>query len=279
MRSKLPDGWQKKRIGEIAEVVGGGTPSTRDHSNFGGGIPWVTPKDLSLHHERRISRGERNLTKKGLDSSSAKLLPKDSVIFSSRAPIGYVAIAGTSLTTNQGCRNLVLKDNCSPEYIYYVLKTMTEVLKNHASGTTFDEISGSALKQIEVMLPPLPEQRRIASILSAFDDKIELNARMNRTLEEMASAIFKSWFMDFEPFQDEEFEYNEEVEKEIPKGWEVRGLDEVSENFVTMYFGVRSPASGVFVCSVNVLPHALHLYRCPPLYAPCPITFSPFTFP
>ena len=221
MISELPQGWLKQRIGEIAEVVGGGTPSTRDPSNFGGNIPWITPKDLSKHHERRIFQGERNLTKKGLTSSSVKLLPKDSVILSSRAPIGYVAIAGTPLATNQGCRNFVLKDNCSPEYIYYVLKTMTKILKSHASGTTFDEISGSSLKHIGVVLPPLPEQKKIASILSTLDDKIELNHQMNRTLEEMAQAIFKSWFVDFEPFQNGEFEYNNELQKEIPKGWSV----------------------------------------------------------
>ena len=118
---------------------------------------------------------------------------------SSRAPVGYVAVAKNPVSTNQGFRNLVLRDGNVPEFFYYLLSASTALLESRASGTTFKEISGSSLKRIELLVPPLEEQRAIAHILGTLDDKIELNRRMNETLEEMARALFKSWFVDFGP--------------------------------------------------------------------------------
>ena len=194
-----PAGWHEVSIGEIADVVGGGTPSTKVSDNFDGNIPWLTPKDLSRSHDRYIGRGERNLSQKGLDSSSARLLPARSVLLSTRAPIGYVALAKNPIATNQGFRSLIVRDEALPEYLYYWLTLNTEELKRHASGTTFRELSGSGLKTIRLHLPPLSEQRAIADILGALDDKIELNKRMNTTLDEIARALFRSWFVGFEP--------------------------------------------------------------------------------
>ena len=193
------DAWQESTIGEIAEVIGGSTPSTSNKENFGGRIPWLTPKDLSGPHNRYISRGSRNLSQQGLDSCSTQLLPADAVMISTRAPIGYVAIAKNPIATNQGFRSLVLREDMVPEFVYYWLTENVEVLERHASGSTFKEISGATLKSIRIPIPPLPEQRTIAHILGTLDDKIELNRRMNETLEEMARALFKSWFVDFDP--------------------------------------------------------------------------------
>lgn len=193
------DGWQKFTIGEIAEIVGGGTPSTKKPENFDGNIPWITPKDLSGPHDRYIGRGKRNLSKKGLENSSAKLLPSGSILLSTRAPIGYVALAKNPIATNQGFRSLVVKEGFSQEYLYYWLIRNTEELKRHASGSTFQELSGSTLKTISLYLPQLPEQHAIAHILGTLDDKIELNRQMSETLEAMARALFKSWFVDFYP--------------------------------------------------------------------------------
>ncbi len=191
--------WRKVAIGEIADIVGGGTPSTKKAGNFDGTIPWLTPKDLSGIHDRYMARGERNLSRQGLDSSSAKLLPAGSVLLSTRAPIGYVALAKNPVSTNQGFRNLVVRDGVFPEYLYYWLRLNTEELERYASGSTFRELSSSSLKKIQLFLPPLPEQRAIAHILGTLDDKIELNRRMNETLEAMARAIFQDWFVDFGP--------------------------------------------------------------------------------
>ena len=197
--STVDSEWVNSTIGEIADVSGGGTPSTKDISNFGGDIPWITPKDLSGSPDRYVSQGARNLSKKGLDNSAARLLPAGTVLLSTRAPIGYVAIAASPVTTNQGFRNLVLKDGFSPEFIYYWLTNNVPELERHATGSTFKEISGTAVKQINIPVPPFSEQRAIAHVLGALDDKIELNRRMNETLEAMARALFQSWFVDFDP--------------------------------------------------------------------------------
>jgi type I restriction enzyme S subunit len=191
--------WRVFRIGDIADISGGSTPSTGDPANFDGDIPWLTPKDLSGPHGRYVSRGERNLSRKGLASCSAKLLPEGTVLLSSRAPIGYAAIAKNPIATNQGFRNLVIKPGYEPEFVYYWLMAHVEELKRHASGSTFRELSGSALARITISIPDQATQRAIAHILGTLDDKIELNRRMNETLEAMARAIFKSWFVDFEP--------------------------------------------------------------------------------
>jgi type I restriction enzyme S subunit len=192
------DEWREYRIGDIAEIVGGSTPSTADPSNFDGDIPWLTPKDLSGQHERYISSGERNLSQKGLARCSTHLLPAGAVLLSSRAPIGYVAIAKNPITTNQGFRSLVLKPGFEPEFVYYWLKANRDELERHASGSTFRELSGSALAQIAIQIPDRAAQRAIVHILGTLDDKIELNQQMNETLEAMARAIFKSWFVDFD---------------------------------------------------------------------------------
>ncbi|XOB98389.1 restriction endonuclease subunit S [Deinococcota bacterium DY0809b] len=192
--------WVEFHIGDIAEIVGGGTPSTRDPQNFGGDVSWLTPKDLSGAHPRYVSRGARNLSRKGLHSSSANLLPKDTVLLTTRAPIGYVAIAANPIATNQGFRSLIVKPQFDHEFVYYWLKANKAKLERHASGSTFKELSGTALKNITIRLPASKiEQRAIAHILSTLDDKIELNRRMNETLEAMAQALFKSWFVDFDP--------------------------------------------------------------------------------
>ena len=191
--------WREYRIGEIADIVGGSTPSTADPSNFNGDIPWLTPKDLSGPHDRYVSRGERNLSRKGLESCSAQLLPAGTVLVTSRAPIGYAAIAKNPIATNQGFRNLIPKPGFDSEFLYYWVKAHVEELQRHASGSTFQELTGTALAQIRIRVPPLPEQRAIAHILGTLDDKIELNRRMSETLEAMARALFKAWFVDFLP--------------------------------------------------------------------------------
>ncbi|MCY3628951.1 MAG: restriction endonuclease subunit S [Bacteroidetes bacterium] len=236
--------WQEVSIGEIADIIGGGTPSTKDPENFNGSVPWLTPKDLSGTHERYIRRGKRNLSQKGLESSSAKLLPENSVLLSTRAPIGYVALAKNPIATNQGFRNLIARDDVTPEFLYYWLKSNTQELERHSSGSVFQELSGSALRDISIKLAPLTEQRSITQILGSLDDKIELNRRMNATLEAMARALFKSWFVDFEPVRAKmegrdtalpkhiaDMFPNQLVESELgmlPEGWRIKPLDAIA---------------------------------------------------
>jgi len=192
--------WKKYRISDVATVIGGGTPSTKVDEYYGGHIPWLTPKDMSLHNSKYISSGARYLTEIGLKKSSAKLLPKGTVLFTSRAPIGYIAIASKEVSTNQGFKSLICDEKIvHNEYMFYLLKNKVKAIESIASGSTFKEVSGNVLKEFIIELPPLKNQKKIAHILSTLDDKIELNRQMNRTLEAMAQALFKSWFVDFDP--------------------------------------------------------------------------------
>ena len=189
--------WARVKLSDIGSVVGGATPSTSVEKYYGGEIAWVTPKDLSSFSGRYIECGERNITEEGLNSCSAQLLPAGSVLFSSRAPIGYVAIAKNPIATNQGFKSLVPDTKkVDSLFMYYLLKYNKNRIEAMGSGTTFKEVSGATMKNIEVNLPPLAEQKRIAGILGALDDKIELNRRINANLEEQAQALFKSWFVD-----------------------------------------------------------------------------------
>ena len=224
--------WKEVRLRDVGKIVGGATPSTRNPQNYGGVIPWITPKDLSINKERFIEFGERNISEQGLNSCSAKMLPKGSILFSSRAPIGYVAIAGTLLCTNQGFKSFVPDANkMDSMFSYYLLKHNSENIANLGSGTTFMEVSGKVMSDFIVNIPDLLTQQEIAGILSSLDAKIETNNKLNEKLEEMAQAIFKSWFVDFEPFKDKPF--HETELGMIPEGWEVVSLDELTSKFGT----------------------------------------------
>lgn len=229
MTYKLPEGWERRRISEIGKVFGGSTPKTKIDEYWNGNIAWITPKDLSGFKNKYIYKGERSITKEGMSNSSVKLLPKGTVLFSSRAPIGYVAIAGKDLTTNQGFKNIVCDKTVSNNvFVYYLMMHNRKAIESVAGGSTFKEVSGKKIKEFEILLPPLAEQEVIAATLSALDDKIELNNAINENLEKQAQALFKHWFVDFE-FPDENGNPYKSfggvmVESElglIPEGWEV----------------------------------------------------------
>jgi type I restriction enzyme, S subunit len=193
----VPVGWTWARLGSLGAIVGGGTPRAGDPENFSSdeGIPWLTPADLSGYRGRRISRGKRFLTEKGLASSSATVMPEGSVLFSSRAPIGYVAIAANPISTNQGFKSIVPLGGISGEYLYWVLVGAVPRIRQAASGTTFDEVSGAVMSQIEVPLPPAAEQHRIVKRvdeLMVLCDELELNRVKAKELRKdtARSALF-----------------------------------------------------------------------------------------
>ena len=194
--------WKTCTISDLGTVVGGATPSTNKPENYeNGNIAWITPKDLAGFSGRYISKGKRNITNKGLSSCSTQLMPKNSILFSSRAPIGYVAIAANEMCTNQGFKSVIPNENTDYLFLYYLLKYNKNKISNLGSGTTFKEISGSAMKHVEVNVPEnIQDQRKISSLLSSIDSKIENNRAINKNLEEQAQAIFKSWFIDYEPY-------------------------------------------------------------------------------
>ncbi len=222
--------WKECTLNDLGTIVGGATPSTRDSSNYDNGtIAWITPKDLSTHSERFISHGERNITEKGLKSCSAQMMPKHSVLFTSRAPIGYIAIAQNEVCTNQGFKSVVPNENTDFMFLYYLLKFNKDKIENLGSGTTFKEVSGSTMKNVSVKVPPLSTQQKIAAILSSLDDKIELNNKINASLEQQAQAIFKSWFVDFEPFGGK-----------MPAGWKTGTVGDLCSTISKTYKGNNS---------------------------------------
>ena len=176
--------WKECTIADLGEVVGGATPSTRKPENYeNGDIAWITPKDLSTFNGRFIFRGERNITEIGLNSCSTRLLPPNTVLFSSRAPIGYVAIAAKEMCTNQGFKSVIPNADTDYMFLYYLLKYNRDSIENMGSGTTFKEVSGNTMKSIKVRVPvDKEEQQRIGAILSAIDDRIEQNIAINENL-------------------------------------------------------------------------------------------------
>ena len=188
----------RKKIEDLGKVISGGTPSTKNERYWGGDIAWITPKDLSKHNSMFIFKGERGITEEGLKNSSEYTVPTGTVLFSSRAPIGYVAIAGKNLTTNQGFKNIVVNDENDNLFIYYLLKNNIKFIESHANGSTFKEISAKVFKNLEFDVPNLDTQRKISKILSTLDSKIELNNQIISNLEELASTLFKRWFVDFD---------------------------------------------------------------------------------
>ena len=236
--------WKKVKLGDIADIIGGGTPSTKNYDFWNGDISWLTPKDLSGYKERYISKGERNITTSGLQNSSARLLPKGTVLLTSRAPIGYLAIAKQEVCTNQGFKSIVLKSGYSPEFFYYLLKNNMEYIIGMSSGSTFAEISGTQVKNLEFNIPDYDTQKKIAGVLGALDDKIVLNNKINQNLEAQAQALFKSWFVDFEPFGGQ-----------MPSDWKIGKLDDI----VDFYNGY--PFKSNELLDKNVEGRCLHVFK------------------
>ena len=208
--------WIECKISDLGTVVGGATPSTKKVEYYeGGNIAWITPKDLSTFSGRYIQRGERNITEIGLKSCSTQLLPENTVLFSSRAPIGYVAIAANEVCTNQGFKSVIPNEATDPLFLFYLLKHNKDKIETMGSGTTFKEVSGNTMKNIIVRVPSdKGVQKNIASILGTLDDKIEENVRINNNLEQQAQAIFSHEFLTFET---------------LPDGWKQASLIDIAD--------------------------------------------------
>lgn len=194
--------YKKCTISEIGEIVSGATPKTSISANFGGEIPWLTPADLSGYKEKYISHGARNLTKQGYDSCSAQLMPAGTVLLSSRAPIGYVAIAKNEICTNQGFKSIVPKEYVDSEFLYYQLKYLKNFLQDLGSGTTFKELSTKKLGTVQVVVPPIEEQRCIVSKIEELFSKLDASVAELQTAKEKLKvyrqAVLKGAFAEFQ---------------------------------------------------------------------------------
>lgn len=219
--------WKEVRLGDVCtRVCSGGTPKSTNLSYYGGEIPWLNTKEIDFN---RIYSTEKTITDSGLNNSSAKwIVPNTITVAMYGATAGKSCIVKVPMTTNQACCNLAINDKVADyEFVYYSLKNDYTTLASLANGGAQQNLNAQIIKDYVLKMPSLADQHRIASILSSLDWKIELNNKINADLEEMAQAIFKNWFVDFEPFKDGKF-VNSELGM-IPEGWKVGRLDEIAD--------------------------------------------------
>lgn len=217
--------WKEVRLGDVCtRVCSGGTPKSTNLSYYGGEIPWLNTKEIDFN---RIYSTEKTITDSGLNNSSAKwIVPNTVTVAMYGATAGKSCIVKVPMTTNQACCNLTINDEVADyEFVYYTLKNDYTTLASLANGGAQQNLNAQIIKDYVLQMPSLADQRRIASILSSLDRKIELNNKINADLEEMAQAIFKNWFVDFEPFKNGKF-VDSELGK-IPEGWKVGCLGDM----------------------------------------------------
>lgn len=189
--------WTKTTLGEVTEIVSGGTPKTSVPQNWDGGIPWATPKDLSNLSQATISGTPRTLSQQGLASCGATLMPAGSVLLSSRAPIGHVAINTVPMATNQGFKSFVLDDHqVDPKFLFWWLKRHRPMLESLGNGATFKEISKKVTAAVPIELPPIEEQRRIAAVLDSADALRVKRRQAIAKLDSLTQGIFIDMFGD-----------------------------------------------------------------------------------
>lgn len=222
------------KLSDIGEVVGGATPSTKNPDNYDGNIAWITPKDLAGYNKVYISKGERNITEMGFKSCSTKILPKNSVLFSSRAPIGYVAISENDLCTNQGFKSIIPNNKIDYKFLYYLLKHNKNYIASKGSGSTFKEVSGSVMKGIELSIPKnIHDQKKISKILFNIDKKIELNNEINNNLYEFNNKLFEEKILNNAEKDDWEEYLLSDISKMI-NGYSYKGNELVEKSNIGM---------------------------------------------
>lgn len=179
----IPKGWDIKHVGEIGQVIAGGTPSTEVDEYYDGDIPWLTPADLSSFNGIYISAGSTYITELGLKKSSATMMPKNTVLLSSRAPIGYVALARNEICTNQGFKSVVCDEELiNYQYLYWYFKMNKATLEAFGSGATFLELSSKGLKKVKVIVPPIEIQKKFAVIANDIAEQVYQIERVNDNL-------------------------------------------------------------------------------------------------
>ena len=186
----MPENWREGTISDFGEVVGGSTPSKAKPEYYTKhGIAWITPKDLSVNKSKFIAHGADDITELGLRNSSAQLMPRGTVLFSSRAPIGYTAIASNEVCTNQGFKSIVPKGSVSTAFIYYFLIENLQTIENMASGSTFKEISGSTMKNITAVIPDDNTLRHFQEKCASIFEEQELLEAENTRLAGIRDSL------------------------------------------------------------------------------------------
>jgi len=239
----MKQGWEIKKLGEVSEIINGGTPKTKVSAYWDGDIYWITPADLGKLTKIIVNDTPRKITDLGLEKSSAKLFPENSIILSTRAPIGHLAINSVPMSTNQGCRGIVPIKNVDTWFIYYFLKKNVELLNTLGTGATFKELSTKALAGIEIPIPPLYEQQRIVSILDKVFtaiDKTKANAEQNL---KNARDVFDS--------------YLQGVFEKKGDGWEHIRMGDICQIYDGTHFSPKNGRDGdyMYITAKNIKPY------------------------
>ena len=266
-----PLGWQWVLLTDVARLESGHTPSRKHPEYWGGNVPWIGIKDATENHGRTIDDTFQHTNDLGIANSSARILPKNTVCLSRTASVGYVVVMGRPMATSQDFVNWVCSDAIDYQFLKAVLLAERESFSRFSSGTTHQTIYFPEVKAFHICLPPLAEQHAIADILSSLDNKIELNRRMNETLEDTACTIFKSWFVNFDPvhaklrgeqppgmdaatatlFPDH---FEESELGSIPAGWRVEPLS----NHVISRRGLSYKGDGLVDATIGLPMHNLN---------------------
>lgn len=225
----MREGWEYKKLGEVALVVSGSTPKTNIKEYWGEGHYWITPAELN-EQTIYISKTERQITDAALHKTKLQLLPKGTVLLSSRAPIGKVAICDVEMYCNQGFKNCVCGSKLNNKYLFYFLKDKKDYLNSLGRGATFKEISKSIVEKITIPIPPLSTQLSIVSELNKINELIRLKKEQLKDYDNLAQSIFYEMFGD--PVENE-------------KGWEVKKLIETVVLECTISYGIVQPGDGV----------------------------------
>jgi len=252
-------------LSEIIDIISGGTPKTSiDEYWENGTIGWLSVTDFN-NDNRYVYDSEKKITEAGMINSNTKLLEKDDIIISARGTVGALAQIGKPMCFNQSCFGLRGKKGIADNsFLYYCLRNYVSNIKRRSQGSVFDTINLKSFDLMEIDIPDLPTQQKIAAVLSALDAKIELNARLNAELESMAKTLYDYWFVQFAPHKSAggKMVWNEELKREIPLGWEVCELRKyVTSNRGLSYSGKDIVGDGVPMINLNSFNMASGSYK------------------
>ena len=218
--------WRNITVDDLGQVITGYTPPVKKTEYFGDEYPFITPSDMTM--DTRIVQTERFLSQKGYEYRKNRLLPPNAICVVCVASLGKICMTTVPSATNQQINSVVVnQDKYDPYFVYYLLRTKADVIQSVAGGVATPIVKKSTFAGINVCVPPLPTQRKIAAVLSTYDDLIENNTRRIEILEEMAQAIYREWFVNFRFPGHEGVEIVDSELGVIPQGWEVKKVKEI----------------------------------------------------
>lgn len=225
----IPDHWRVRKLGEVTDIISGNTPKKSNPDYWGGDIVWITPTDVTALDGKYISESEEYITEAGLSNSSASLIEPGAVLMTSRATIGEIVINEVPVTTNQGFKTLVPNEDVDCEYLYYYIPSVKQYLNAIGGGSTFSEVSKRDVSSIKIPVPPLPEQHRIADILSTVDNQIQQTDEMIERTKELKTGLMQDLLTRGIGHDTYEERYLGPQRIKVPEGWTKSRLEDVSE--------------------------------------------------